>query len=135
MDSQIEPPIPTSVPKLDNNVTIGPHIPTAAKHTFPTSSICPTNIRSTMEYKMLTNCAIILGIARDMTSFNIGVFSKSFCRILYPIFFNIIFSLNQIFRSINRLLLLYICRCNDIWYLNTINTRSIGCFNTNYTIL
>ena len=134
MDSQIEPPIPTSVPKLDNKVTIGPHIPTAAKHTFPTSSICPTNIRSTMEYKILTSCAIILGIARDMTSFNIGVFSKSFCRIIYSILFNIIFSFDQIFYYTNCLLLLYFCWSNQIRHLNTVNTSPISCFNTHTRI-
>lgn len=54
IDSQIEPPIPTSVPKLDNKVTIGPHIPTAAKHKFPTSSILSYK-HTMMEYKILTN--------------------------------------------------------------------------------
>lgn len=65
-----------------------------------------------MEYKILTSCAIILGIANPITSFNMGVFSKSFCRILYSILFNIIFSFDQIFYYTNCLPLLYFCWSN-----------------------
>ena len=72
------PPTPIRKATLPTMVTTGPHTPTPARATSPTTGMLPIYMRSTMLYKTLTNCASMLGTAMRSTSVPMASRPRSF---------------------------------------------------------